>query len=141
MSSHDVSSDFDAAIDTTKASGTPGTLPKGCPSCTRAFSQVLRPPRKLQAKAKAIIALGLCLSIVWAGLLWLGFCLLASCFDYVIIPVNVITGAIAIVVVAAPAYAVGSLAMRFPRIVTLSCRHCGWHQQYRVDAGGGIVGV
>jgi len=79
------------------------------------------------------------LSVAWAGVLWIVLQLLANSMDYIIIPINVITGAIAIVVVSIPACALGYFAMRFPRIVRLNCRNCGWKERYLVNEAGKIV--
>lgn len=127
------------SIDTTKPLEVPGAPPNACPKCGRGFSHLVKPPRRLQGKAKLVIGVGIVLSMVWGGMLWMLVRAIARAEGPVVIPINVITGAIALAVVAAPAYAIGVWAMRFPRVVRLACRNCGWQERYLVDAGGLIV--
>ena len=136
MSSYDPT---DIVTDTTKAFDVPGKPPGTCPSCDHKFSNVVKPPRRLQKKAKLMIALGLFLSIAWASVLWIGFLVVSSNMDYVIVPINIITGSIAVAAIAVPAYLVGIIAMRFPRIVKLQCKKCCWQKKYLVDSRGKIA--
>lgn len=77
--------------------------------------------------------------VVWALFLAIVFVVVTSQADFVIIPMNRYAGALAAIVVAAPAYLLGVWAMKFPRIVKLSCRQCNWNDTFLVDKRGQVV--
>jgi hypothetical protein len=124
-------------IDREKQIGVPGAPPMSCPLCARRFSNVLRPPRRWQWKAKMLLVVGLALSVVWAALLWLGFQYATR--NQVVIYFNMYSGALAAFVVGLPAYGLGVIAMRMARVVQLRCASCGWQERYFVNAAGKIV--
>ena len=112
-------------IDRNRATEVPGTPPKSCPNCGRQFSQLIKPKRQLQKKAKTIVAIGFVGSLLFAMLLWSMIetliAWLLTIFDYIIIPGFFVRTAIILVVISAPAYGAALYAMRFPRTVHLKC--------------------
>jgi hypothetical protein len=130
---------LDVRIDRSKPLEVAGGPPGVCPLCGFRFSGVIRPPRRLQAKAKLLIAIGFGLTLLWALFLGVAFVLATSQSDFVIIPMNKFSAGVAAIVVAAPAYLLGAWAMKPPRVVKLSCRQCDWRDTFLVDKRGQTV--
>ena len=85
-------------------------LPRDCPACDHLFNMRYY-PRKHQKKT----------------ILYFVFCTVAALFASAFFP-GVIRWVVFIVVVGS----LGGLGMRFPKLVHLKCRSCGWSQKYVV---------
>ncbi|REK26801.1 MAG: hypothetical protein DWQ42_08210 [Planctomycetota bacterium] len=135
---------MDSSFNTSRSGDPPRRLPAACPSCDRAFSKVLKPHRRLQTKAKLIIAIGLLASLLLipvAGLgIWIGLSQLADAAGVHFIPFpEYVLGFSVLIVSAIPAYFMSVWALRFPKIVSLRCKRCGWVSTYVVDSAGRVV--
>lgn len=105
-------------------------LPKSCPECGEAFSSYFRPQRKLQKKAWLLFLAGIALTFPW-GLLMM----------YLISLLAVPGGGrgrgrvilVLIVLIFAPAVALGALALKMRKVITLNCRHCRWREPFLID--------
>ncbi len=107
-------------------------LPKSCPNCDKPFSTVLRPKRTPQKKAVMLFLAGIVLTIVWALVLF-G---LATLSPVVVVPRHPIGFVIAVIILFAPGLAIGSWAMKLPKVVRLNCSKCQWSDRYVVDNRG-----
>lgn len=102
------------------AADTP-TMPEACPSCDRPLHPVahLRPVPALGWPARSLVLAGSFLSAV---VFLLGLVLLRAEFPIAMARLAVVWFPIALL----PALGCGVVAYRFPRIVRLACRGCGW---------------
>jgi hypothetical protein len=105
---------------------------------------VRRPTRRLQAKAKAIVAVGLAVSLSIAPLVLLVILTLMAGLAEALglhgIPFGfLILGLGTLFICAIPAYFLCAWALRLPRIVRLQCSGCGWSETFFVDKAGKVI--
>ena len=133
---------MEISVDTTKATNLPGAVPSACLGCERPFSRVLKPAKRLQAKARLIMGVGLAISFFVAVITFIAiaFVLSGNLPFTVVIPFpRLVLGGGGMLLAALPAYGFGVWALRLPRIVYLECKSCGWSETYLVDRTGKVI--
>ena len=111
-------------------------LPQACPECGEAFSSYYRPQRKWQKKAWLLFLIGIAVTFPWGlflmfvvsqlGLVGQGQGRRGGGRLLLLLPI----------ILFAPAAALGTLALKMPKVITLNCRHCNWKQPYLIDNRG-----
>lgn len=101
--------------------------PEACPACARPLHPVahLRPVPTLGWPAWSLVLAG---SILSAVVFLLGLVLLRAEFPIAMTRLAIVWFPIALL----PALGCGALAYRFPRVLRLACRSCGWRARFEL---------
>jgi len=135
---------MDINVDTSKATNLPGAVPSACPKCERPFSRVVKPKRRLQPKAKSLIAAGVAVSLLIAPAVYYGLLIVmagvADALGMHRLPFGLlIRGVVTLFVSAIPAYCTSVWALGFPRTVDRNGAACGWAGTFVVGKHGKII--
>jgi hypothetical protein len=120
-----------AAITRPERNADDAPLPEACPSCGRALYPVarLRPAPALGWPARMLVLTG---SLVSALVFLFGLIALRAEFPVAMARLALVWFPIAIL----PALGCGLIALRFPLVVRLACRGCGWNAKIELPRRG-----